>query len=311
MASDKFKVALFQLIINRLKGRGVGFGYKAVRPQSYYYCLEAEKFIQKVMNHINWHSNAVPEAVNRIEDEFDDLDEAPSTFLKDQPAFCEQLEKVTNYFDLYGGWVESLRQRNPPQDLRKCVGDWAKDHAPSDCLQQMQSHNAINSMVNALQNEIATYSYDKDFLTSWMIPTLARLMIDLVHEACRPNINPNALRLFLRSKTGNVMEALERDFGIYGLDIADLVERTLLLVISAPPEEYNLNRGAPEQWALAKLKEQIKKAIVFHLAPKMDMRDKWGLGAARQSPDLERMETSELRMREVWLRKFSDMVQEE
>ncbi len=324
MASSELVRSVMKLVLDDLKGRGVSFGNKQVRAQSYYAHLlgahgqeEGEsRFVRYVWDKAV-QLKIIPTEADSFEDTFGDPEVYPDpsqrpklaadALLEQYPTCGPQLESVTNYVDLYALWVESLkfgtRGTEVRGDLNNAVTTWAKGHIPAGCLQQINLSAATSYLLNALNRRVAGYRFDEDFLLSWMRPTLTDAMMGLL-GTFRPEITPD-LRTRLRGEATKILEALCDSFGVYGLDEKELVDRVLFFVITAEEAKYDDYKPQIYQSALSVLKEHIRIETYFCCQPRMDMRDKWGQVISLIQ---KQMEDGELKMRETFIKKFLNIV---
>ena len=114
----------------------------------------------------------LPIEADRIEDAFSDPQVYPDpnerprlaadALLEQYPTCQQQLESVTNYADLYGLLVESLKictsPADVPEDLKTAFTAWAKGHISSDCLRQINLSAAVNHLIDIGCRRIAHFA---------------------------------------------------------------------------------------------------------------------------------------------------------
>lgn len=314
-AGDELKRAVIMRIIDTLRDRGVSFrDAGGIRPQSYYEHLrnihlsqhDSEiRFARYVWDMAGCRPGIIPDEADNIENMFDTPDIPPEERSKLAAeallekdfvgASRQQLEAVTNYADLYGLWVESLKSGEPNLDLVDAVEAWVEARMPLHCLQQMNLVQVTNALVESLKWKIKDYLFNEDLLLAWMAPNLADDLIDLL-QPCRPQITPE-LRACITERAGQIIDNLYESFGIYDLEAEEIARRTVFFVITANQAEYNAHQHRICEWTAEVLKKQIKLIVRAYCQPRMDMRAQWGATS-------ERVQTGELRKREVFLRKF-------
>lgn len=285
-------------IIERLKRDKGGFGS---RPCSCYSLGEHQEFTSYVLG------------LQPVRDLLHYTPTETVTDLSDEQQ--RRLKAVVDQVDRYGllvrGW-QGCRCSDWGQcrcvstrcldDLKLRLNFWARRNVPNDYQEKVAQ--VVASLLVALRSEITKYTYQED-LIKWAVPLLVKelwLQVEHVAQQSRPNVNLAQLRQKLQSAAQGILDRIRESYGIYGIEVDDVVERAVHFVMSANVEEYIDYRDKDNDevfaWALVKLKNEIKLQVSFYIEP--NMSHAWGLNQAKDRWEWQK--------RQTWLEVFCDPV---
>jgi hypothetical protein len=221
-------------------------------------------------------------------DTFDDLVDTQGQEIK--KLIC----RIDRYGYIYTSWLG--QQAMPPgcqAEVVQKLDAWLHYYAPS---QPTIRHD----LEMALQQACAGYVYEQD-LWVWALPVLGaelwqRATLPL-HVSTEGNVNKLVVQNYLAQRTAVLLTCLRDQVGIYHIQPETVIARTQLLLlqtskISFPTQTEML------AWVEARLCDQIKLQIPFHVVP--NMSHEWGQNTAE--------DTCEQIIRRRFLEVFCDLV---
>jgi hypothetical protein len=268
---------LVRQVIQRLTRDKRGFGE---RSWSFYSPQEADTFISHVLG-LEPMRNLLP--YGRTGNLGQDLSKREQQLLKDL------VDRVDRYGDLVTGWRRG-RPVSPSclEDLEGRLEFWAFRNMPQHCWGRVHLRQVVAGLMNALQANITSYSYTEDLLV-WAIPFLIQTLWAQAEEVSlqvREGVDVPRLRGQLEPEAQRILRHLREVYGIHGLEASEVTERALRLLMCADDAEYAAHQDQIREWAMDKLRSQIKLQLQSYVEP--DMGPDWHRDPGQEAWELRK-----------------------